>query len=76
VLVASIRLHFLDVLLHLKYRGPNVIACDARLRKGEEMGWFEHGSTIIVLVPPGFCLSDGLASGTRVRMGQAILAAP
>src|SRR6185503_20964412 len=48
ILVASIRLHFLDVLLHLRYRGPNVIACDAIYRKGEEMGWFQHGSTIIV----------------------------
>src|SRR4029453_3167411 len=27
VLVASIRLHFLDVLLGLKNRGPNVFAC-------------------------------------------------
>jgi phosphatidylserine decarboxylase len=73
VLVASIRLHFLDVLLHLKYRGPNVIACDAPLRKGEEMGWFEHGSTVIVLVPEGFVLCDGLLDGARIRMGQAIL---
>jgi phosphatidylserine decarboxylase len=73
VLVASIRLHFLDVLLHLKYRGPNVITCDAPLRKGEEMGWFEHGSTVIVLVPPGFALCDGLRDGARIRMGQAIL---
>jgi phosphatidylserine decarboxylase len=73
VLVASIRLHFLDVLLHLKYRGPNVIACDARFRKGEEMGWFEHGSTVIVLAPRGFALCDGLRAGARVRMGQAIL---
>ena len=31
VLVASIRLHFLDVLLNLKHRGPNVFDCDARL---------------------------------------------
>jgi phosphatidylserine decarboxylase len=74
VLVASIRLHFLDVLLHLKYDGPNVIACDALLGKGQEMGWFEHGSTIIVLVPRGFELCDGLGEGTRIRMGQPILA--
>jgi phosphatidylserine decarboxylase len=73
VLVASIRLHFLDVLLHLRYRGPNVIACNAPFRKGEEMGWFEHGSTIIVLAPRGFALCDGLREGARIRMGQAIL---
>src|SRR5579883_3083674 len=56
ILVASIRLHFVDVLLSLKYRGPTVIACDAHFRKGEEMGWFEQGSTIIVFAPPEFSL--------------------
>ncbi len=34
ILVASMRLKFLDVPLHLRYRGPNVIPCDARMRKG------------------------------------------
>jgi len=73
ILVASIRLHFLDVLLHLKYPGPNVIPCDARHRKGEEMGWFQHGSTIIVLAPPGVSLCENLGEGQRIRMGQALL---
>jgi len=73
ILVASIRLHFLDVLLHLRYRGAHLIRCDAPLRRGEEMGWFEHGSTIIVLAPPGMRLADGVAEGARVQMGQALL---
>jgi phosphatidylserine decarboxylase len=73
ILVASIRLKFLDVLLHLRYRGPNVIPCDAALQRGEEMGWFEHGSTIIVLAPPGIRLADGVFQGARVQMGQALL---
>jgi phosphatidylserine decarboxylase len=73
ILVASIRLRFLDVLLHLRYRGPNVIPCDAALHRGEEMGWFEHGSTIIVLAPPGIGLAEGVSEGARVRMGQALL---
>lgn len=73
ILVASIRLHFLDVLLHLKYRGPNVIDCDAMYRKGEEMGWFQHGSTIIVLAPPGISLRAELSDGERIRMGQPLL---
>ena len=54
ILVASIRLHFLNVLLHLRYRGPNRIPCHARFAQGEEMGWFQHGSTIIVFAPKGF----------------------
>jgi phosphatidylserine decarboxylase len=73
ILVASIRLKFLDVLLHLRYRGPNVMPCDAALQRGEEMGWFEHGSTIIVLAPPGFRLAEGILQGARLKMGQALI---
>jgi len=73
ILVASMRLKFLDVLLHLRYRGPNVIPCDAALERGEEMGWFEHGSTIIVFAPRGACLADGVREGNRIRMGQALM---
>jgi phosphatidylserine decarboxylase len=73
ILVASIRLRFLDVRLHLRYRGPNVIPCDVALSKGEEMGWFEHGSTIIVFAPPGAALCAGLRQGDRIRMGEALM---
>jgi len=73
ILVASIRLKFLDVRLHLKYAGPNMIRCDAPLRKGEEMGWFEHGSTIIVFAPESVSLVDGLGEGGRVRVGEGLL---
>jgi phosphatidylserine decarboxylase len=73
ILVASIRLRFLDVQLHLKYRGPNVMHCDVGVRKGEEMGWFEHGSTVIVFVPQGVSLRPGIDEGGRIRMGQALM---
>jgi phosphatidylserine decarboxylase len=72
ILVASIRLNFLDVLLHLRYRGPNHIPCAAKLKRGEEMGWFQHGSTIIAFVPPGVRLAEGLTPGATVRMGQPL----
>jgi len=73
ILVASIRLHFLDVLLHLRWPGPNEMPCAHDAKKGEELGWFEHGSTIIVFVPPGYTLAPGIATGQRIRMGQALL---
>ena len=73
VLVASVRLHFLNVLLHLRYRGPNEMPVTAPFTKGQELGWFEHGSTLIVFVPPGFELAPGIATGQTVRMGQALL---
>ena len=76
MLVASIRLHFLDVLLSLKHRGPNVIACNAPFRKGEEMGWFQHGSTIIVFAPRQFSLCDNVREGAIIRVGQPLMQLP
>jgi phosphatidylserine decarboxylase len=73
ILVASIRLHFLDVLFHMGYQGAKTMACNASMAKGQEMGWFQHGSTVIVLAPAGFSLCAGLVQGTQVRMGQALL---
>lgn len=73
ILVASIRLRFLDVQLHLQYRGPNVIPCDVPIAKGEEMGWFEHGSTIIVFAPRGVALSPKIREEERMHMGQALM---
>jgi len=76
ILVASIRLHCLDVLLHLRRRGPNEMPCHARAAKGDELGWFEHGSTILVFAPRGFALAPGIEAGTRIRMGQALMRLP
>lgn len=76
ILVASVRLRFLDVLLHLGHRGPNVMTCEARLNKGEEMGHYEHGSTIIVFAPSGFSLCDNISAGQTVRMGEPLLKVP
>jgi len=73
VLVASIRLNFLDVLLSLKHRGPNVMACDAPFSKGEEMGWFQHGSTVIVLATASFSLCDSVREGAIIRVGQPLM---
>ncbi len=75
ILVASLRLHCLDRTLHLRYQGPHTMACDQRYAKGEEMGWFEQGSTIIVFVPRGYALADGIVTGTPLRMGEALLQA-
>jgi phosphatidylserine decarboxylase len=76
ILVASIRLHFLDVVMNMNYRGPAEIDCGAAFRKGDELGWFEHGSTIIVFAPPGFQLCSGVREGTPIRMGRALMRLP
>ena len=76
ILVASIRLHFLDVVMNMNYRGAAAIDCDAAFTKGDELGWFEHGSTIIVFAPPGFQLVSEVREGTPIRMGRALMRLP
>jgi phosphatidylserine decarboxylase len=73
VLVASMRLRGVEEPLNLKYRGPNKISCDLELRKGDEIGYFEHGSTIVMLTTPGFRFADELETGRTVRMGQPLM---
>lgn len=73
VLVASMRFHAVDVLLNLRYQGPNEIPCAAEYLKGQEMGWFEHGSTILMFVPRGYALAEGVETSQQIRMGQALL---
>jgi len=73
ILVASLRLHCLKESRPLRARGPRTESCAAVYTKGEEMGWFEHGSTIIVLAPTGITLLDGFRDEDRMRMGQPLL---
>ena len=73
ILVASIRLNFIDGLLDLRQRQPNAFACSAPFRKGQEMGWFEHGSTIIVFAPGSFSLCENVQEGDVVRVGQPLM---
>ncbi len=73
ILVACIRLHCLPDPLDLAYRGPNVVRCAADYRKGAEMGWFEHGSTIVMLAPPSWSFADTVQAGTVIRQGQPLM---
>jgi phosphatidylserine decarboxylase len=73
ILVASIRLHFLNLVLNGATRGPLVFPCDVDVTKGEELGWFEHGSTIIMLAPERYGFCDSVCEGARIRAGQALL---
>ncbi|MEF7614297.1 archaetidylserine decarboxylase [Aquincola sp. MAHUQ-54] len=76
ILVASIRLHVLDVLLRMKAPGPHHWRCHAPQAKGQEMGWFQHGSTILVFAPRGFRLAEGIENGRTIRMGEPLMRLP
>jgi len=76
ILVAGIRLNFLANLRDLDHDGPKTTRCDAPFVKGAEMGWFEHGSTIIVFAPRGFALGEAVREGARIRMGEPLMRLP
>lgn len=76
ILVAGIKLHCLGEVLDLRYRGPNVLSCDASYKKGDELGYFQSGSTILVLASGGFELCDAVTTGAVLRAGQPLLRRP
>ena len=76
ILVASLRLHCIDRTLNAQTSGPTVYPCDAKVAKGDELGWFEHGSTIIVLTPDRFEFCANVREGARIKAGEALLRKP
>jgi phosphatidylserine decarboxylase len=74
ILVAGIRLHCLDTEKLLREGGPRQIPCTIPVRKGVEMGWFEHGSTILVFAPQGFV--PLVQEGDAIRAGAALMRVP
>jgi len=73
ILVASLRIHALADRLHLRYRGPNVLPCNASFEKGDELGYFEHGSTVLVFASGPVTWAGGLEEGDVLRVGEPLL---
>ena len=71
--VSGLRVHGVDVTMRAGEQGPQRHAMNRAVRRGDELGWFQHGSTIIVLAPPGYRLCEGLMAGHRLRMGQRLM---
>jgi phosphatidylserine decarboxylase len=76
ILVASIRLNFLRESSDVRQIGRRTTSLDVQMAKGQEMGWFQHGSTIIVFAPQGFALAEHLREGQIIRMGQPLMRVP
>jgi phosphatidylserine decarboxylase len=76
ILVAGIRLEFLDLMRQHRTLPRHSYASDTALPKGAEMGWFEHGSTILVFAPEGFTLCAAVREGSMIRVGQALMHLP
>jgi phosphatidylserine decarboxylase len=76
VLVASLALAGLPVTLDPDYAGPTTLAWNRTFAKGDELGHFQHGSTILVFATGGFVFAPGIREGTVLRMGQPLLRHP
>src|SRR5262249_25708466 len=76
ILVASIQLHFIPTTLSLRYRGANEIACDARFVKGQELGYFESGSTIVMFASNDFEFLENVVEGSTIRVGDPLFTHP
>jgi phosphatidylserine decarboxylase len=76
ILVASIRLHFLDLVLNSQTTGRLSFPCNVNVKKGDELGWFEHGSTIILFAPEHYEFCENVTEWRRIRAGEALLRNP
>jgi phosphatidylserine decarboxylase len=76
ILVAGIRLLLHEKPLSLRDGGVHCFPAGVGFAKGQQMGWFEHGSTIIVLAPEGFSLCENVQEDARIRVGQPLMRLP
>ena len=76
ILVASMRIHALDRTFTSRLPGRFSVPVDYRFAKGQELGWFEHGSTIILMLPATCSLAEGVQTGSVLKMGQRLFCMP
>jgi phosphatidylserine decarboxylase len=72
ILVASMRIHAINETLNLGWRGAHHFMPNASCHKGDELGYFEHGSTIVALVCPQTDLDTSINEGQHILAGQPI----
>ena len=72
VLVSSIHLDFLTAPLLTAGR----LACRVPLTRGQQLGRFEHGSTIVVLATAGLVRGHHVTEGASMRVGQMLWRRP
>jgi phosphatidylserine decarboxylase len=73
ILVGSFHLNFLDSQPGSTYSRPTRIPCRASFSKGGELGYFHHGSTVIVVATERPERSELVRTGRVMRMGQPLL---
>lgn len=72
ILVASMKFYCLNDTLNIKYKGPNKIPCNTSFKKGDDLGYFQHGSTVIMFATNNVKLSDTIIEGNLIHMGEEL----
>ena len=77
ILVGAINVSAIETVWHGLVKGRGVTEFDVaesniELSRGEEMGRFNLGSTVIVLLPDGMEWDASIRAGEPVRLGQAL----
>ena len=53
---------------------PNPKTPEVKLSKGDELGLFQYGSSVVILLPKGnFKFEESLKINTEIKMGQALI---
>jgi phosphatidylserine decarboxylase len=73
ILVGSLRVHCVDRVLDQTTVVQRRLSCRVLVRRGDEMGYFAHGSTIVVFGDRRLVLAAGIREGMTIRMGQPLL---
>jgi phosphatidylserine decarboxylase len=76
ILVAGINLRFIPAPLNLQFQGTMEIPCNVRFVKGQELGYFESGSTVVLFASRDFEFSESLVEGATIRVGEALMTSP
>jgi phosphatidylserine decarboxylase len=76
VMVGAVRVSFDDLATNVRLepgaRRRRRYAPPVSLQKGAEWGWFELGSSLVLLAPPGVLRLDIRPPGTPLRLGEKI----
>jgi len=73
ILVGSIRFTFVEPPLTLSHEGLRTFDCNREVAKGDELGRFEAGSTIVLFASGPFRFGPHIIEGARVQMGMPLL---
>ena len=76
VLVGSIKLNMLDYSFNHKYKDPIYLNTDYQAQKGEELGMFHYGSTVVILLDKQVTFSENMRLANFVKVGEKLLTLP